>query len=71
MKHLKSRAFWVLICLGYALWAIDYLFISQPEAFLPDFIIFSVSTIISSFIIDVFFRKYMPHSKSWLHNKID
>lgn len=71
LKHLRSRAFWVLISLGYAFWAIDFFFISQPEEFLPDFIVFSLGTIVSSFIMDAFFRKYMPNSKSWLNNKID
>ena len=71
MKHFKSRFFWLSVFLGYILWAVDYLFITKPSEFLPDFVIFSSGIIVSAFILDVFARKYLPNSKSWFNNKID
>jgi hypothetical protein len=71
MKHFKSRLFWFLFLLGYGIWAIDYFFISKPDDFWDDFIPFSIGNFVSTWLIDVFARKSMPNSKSWLNNPID
>lgn len=71
MKHLRSRLFWSLVALGALVWTIDYLFITKPEALLPELYLYVADSLVTAYVLDIFLRKAMPGSRSWFNNPID